>query len=122
MFVRGISEIAELKVSLKRLRSFLLNEEYHDQPETVGNGNSKYIEATKESIRIDNVCAKWNRNNSDMALDNINLSVRRGNLIGIIGPVGSGKSSLLQTILGNYKINSVFGQTETSCVIFLSSS
>lgn len=34
-------------------------------------------------------------------LHNINLSIKKGELIGIIGEVGSGKSSLLQAILNN---------------------
>lgn len=99
LFVRGISEMAELKVSLKRLRMFLLNEEFISyNTETKDTG--KYFEATKEALRLDNICAKWNRSNSDMALENVNLTVPRGSLVGVIGPVGSGKSSLLQTILG----------------------
>ena len=36
-------------------------------------------------------------------LKDINLNIRRGELIGIIGEVGSGKSSLLQAILNNLK-------------------
>lgn len=101
MFVRGISEIAELRVSLKRLRTFLLNEEFVSvQPVDQSNGVEKYIEATKSAINLEQFCAKWNKSNSDLALDNINLDIPKGHLVGVIGPVGSGKSSLLQAILG----------------------
>ncbi|KAG0370512.1 hypothetical protein BGZ54_006027 [Gamsiella multidivaricata] len=34
-------------------------------------------------------------------LKNINLDIRRGSLVAVVGPVGSGKSSLLQAIVGN---------------------
>lgn len=101
MFVRGISEIAELRVSIRRLKTFLLHEEF--VPTNSGemtNGMGKYIEASKDAIMMDNVCAKWSKNNSDLALENVNINVPRGYLLGVIGPVGSGKSSLLQTILG----------------------
>lgn len=106
MFVRGISEIAELRVSLRRLQSFLMHDEYESvRSEAITNGVDKHIEATRNSLTMENVSAKWNRDNSDLALDSINLNVHKGNLIGIIGPVGSGKSSLLQTILGQYYQN-----------------
>lgn len=101
MFVRGISEIAELKVSLQRLKAFLMHEEYAPaNSETLYNGNGKHFEATKDAIRLEHLSAKWNKNTSDLALENINLTIPRGHLVGVIGPVGSGKSSLLQTILG----------------------
>ncbi|KAF9983598.1 hypothetical protein BGZ75_004919 [Mortierella antarctica] len=36
-------------------------------------------------------------------LRNINLKIPRGSLVAVVGPVGSGKSSLLQAIVGNMK-------------------
>lgn len=36
-----------------------------------------------------------------MTLRNLNLSVKKGEFISIIGDVGSGKSSLLQAIIGD---------------------
>ena len=35
-----------------------------------------------------------------MSLKNINLEVERGALVGIVGKIGSGKSSLLQALVG----------------------
>lgn len=100
MFVRGISEIAELKVSLRRLKEFLMNEEFV-AVNTVAktNGIDNNFVANKDDIAINNLSAKWNRNSSELALENITLNIPRGSLFGVIGPVGSGKSSLLQTIL-----------------------
>ena len=37
---------------------------------------------------------------TDFRLSNLDFSVKQGELIGIIGKVGSGKSSLLTSILG----------------------
>lgn len=41
---------------------------------------------------------------SPVILDSIDLKVKKGSLVAIVGPVGSGKSSLLSAILGDMKI------------------
>jgi len=43
------------------------------------------------SIIFSNVTAKWIHDTSDNSINNINLTVRSGELITIIGPVGAGK-------------------------------
>jgi len=37
------------------------------------------------------------------ALEDINLTVRKGELVGVLGRVGSGKSSLLSAIIGDMR-------------------
>lgn len=97
MFVRGISEIAELLVTIKRLQKFMLNEEFVEVRHS--SNNNEILDNNKISLAFRNTTAKWNLT-SDSGLSNFNISVPKGNLLGIIGPVGSGKSSLLQAILG----------------------
>ncbi|XP_072393688.1 ATP-binding cassette sub-family C member 4-like [Diabrotica undecimpunctata] len=105
MFTRGVSEIAECLVAVRRIRDFLLNEEYDPNRSTSGmNGNVKSVDDFKEIISLKNLTVKWNLSFSDNALENISINVPDGQLIGIIGPVGSGKSSLLQTLLGELDI------------------
>jgi len=41
--------------------------------------------------------------NGDTVLDNINLKIREGDFIGVIGPNGGGKTTLLKVILGLIK-------------------
>lgn len=98
MFVRGIAEIAELFVAVKRLQEFLMNEEFV----IVGNANGNSKENclnNKIALNIHDFTAKWNSASTDNTLTNVNLVAPRGNLVGVIGPVGSGKSSMLQAVL-----------------------
>jgi len=44
---------------------------------------------------------KQSKLNNIIALKNINLKVKKGELVFIIGKVGSGKSTLLSTIIGD---------------------
>lgn len=47
-------------------------------------------------LEIKNVCKVFGKNESEIkALSNINISIRKGELIGIVGPSGSGKTTLL---------------------------
>lgn len=103
MFVRGISEVAELFVAIKRLEEFMMNEEFVPGLCSQNNNNSNYI-INKNAITLKQLSAKWHASSTDCALTNISLNVGRGRLVGIIGPVGSGKSSLLQTILGELEV------------------
>lgn len=51
-----------------------------------------------------NVTAKWEVNQSENTLENLNLQVEKGKLYAVIGMVGSGKSSLLSMILGEISL------------------
>lgn len=102
MFVRGIAEVAELLVSIKRIQQFLMNDEFHNASITTNNHLEKYKSPT--AIRLDEVTAKWNPAASDNTLENVSFNLPHGHLLGVIGPVGSGKSSLLQTVLGKISI------------------
>ncbi|XP_022162518.1 probable multidrug resistance-associated protein lethal(2)03659 isoform X2 [Myzus persicae] len=118
-FPQGVLTLAEMLVSIKRIQSFLLQDEKDKlKSETTStNGiemsntnNKKHTEnKTGNEENIDQSCnfgidilnasAKWILNQPDNSLNNINLTVRPGRLVAIIGPVGAGKSSLVQSIL-----------------------
>jgi zinc transport system ATP-binding protein len=51
----------------------------------------------QEAIAIQNL---WAGYNGDPVLENINLSVKELDFIGLIGPNGGGKSTLLKVLLG----------------------
>lgn len=50
-------------------------------------------------IYVTNATAKWSETLAENTLSNISVSVGPGTLLAVIGPVGSGKSSLLHLIL-----------------------
>lgn len=58
--------------------------------------NSQYVETPKETlIDIRNACLSID---GRLLLENVNMSINEGDLVYIIGKVGSGKSSLLKTL------------------------
>lgn len=98
VFVNGITQFAELLVSVNRIQEFLENEE-HQQLPAIRRSISSNMSDNK--VVLKNVTAAYDRNLGEPTLKKINIKVEKNCLLGIIGPVGSGKSSLLQTILGN---------------------
>lgn len=97
-FVRGVAEIAETLVSIKRIEEFLMLEEFQQQ-------NEKIILSGTDGVILERITAKWNADVKEDTLKHIDLRAKRGALIAIIGQVGSGKSSLLQAILGEIALS-----------------
>ena len=56
-------------------------------------------------ISFKNVSFKY-QNNLEDSLSNINFSIEKGEIIGIIGATGSGKSTILNLIMRNYDVTS----------------
>nr|CAI5864657.1 unnamed protein product [Callosobruchus analis] len=117
-FPQGISQVAEAKVSIRRLNQFMLYDEtqlakaikakdFHDRqnekstdkdgkPGELSNG----IDISMEPyIVLTNATAKWSDGSLDNTLTNLNLQITYSQLLAVIGPVGSGKTSLLHVIL-----------------------
>ncbi|XP_017069896.2 probable multidrug resistance-associated protein lethal(2)03659 [Drosophila eugracilis] len=117
-FPSGMSQFAELLVSIRRIKTFLMREEANiidksvqceekseEEQHLLGEvekktypiGNGKLPDVL---VDIKGLRARWSQDHHDPVLDNVNLSLQRGQLVAVIGPVGSGKSSLVQAILG----------------------
>ena len=54
----------------------------------------------EDILNISQVSCKWDQATNGNCLNNINLKACKNQIIGITGPVGSGKSSLLSVVLG----------------------
>jgi len=88
------SIVQQAEASQNRINEFL------SQKSGIINKNVKDYEISGEII-FNNVSLKYPETNIK-ALDNINFSVKAGESLGIIGSVGSGKSSILELIVRNY--------------------
>ncbi|XP_030475951.1 ABC transporter C family member 3-like [Syzygium oleosum] len=90
-----ISMIAQTKVSLDRISSFLcLDDLRSDVVERIPQG------ITDTAVEIIGGNFSWDLASSNPTLKDINLKAQRGMKVAVCGTVGSGKSSLLSSILG----------------------
>ncbi|KXT17553.1 hypothetical protein AC579_6187 [Pseudocercospora musae] len=96
-----ITAIVEASVAVNRLSDYFTAPEL--QEDAVLRGDP--VEAGEESVRIRDATFTWNKDEERNVLHDINFSAHKGELTCIVGRVGAGKSSLLQTMLGDlYKI------------------
>nr|CAD7575625.1 unnamed protein product [Timema californicum] len=103
LFVRAITEAAETLVSVRRLKDFLLQEELDDTRRLTHTTTERTF--NPYPVILKSVTARWKANSTGSTLQDINLRAKQGKLIAIIGPVGSGKSSLLQVLLGELTVS-----------------
>jgi len=67
-------------------------------PLKVGKAQDNNISFNRDIV-LKNVCFKY-ENSQDLSLKNINLTIKKGEKIGIVGGTGSGKSTLVDIIMG----------------------
>lgn len=93
-----ITSIIEASVAVGRLTSYLTAEEL--QPEAIIPKPAVEIMG-EESVVIRDASFSWNRHEDKTVLKDINFSAHKGDLSCVVGRVGAGKSSLLQSVLGD---------------------
>ncbi|XP_040061750.2 multidrug resistance-associated protein 1-like [Ixodes scapularis] len=91
-----ISNVVQTRVSIMRIQRFLLSSEVKEC--SVGRQLKE-----GDAVSVKNGTFSWFSHKTPV-LNNINVTVKTGQLIAVVGPVGSGKSSLLSAILGNLRI------------------
>jgi ABC-type multidrug transport system fused ATPase/permease subunit len=92
-----ITSVIESTVAVQRLMDYFTAEELQTDAVVF---EEPVDHAGDESVRLRDASFTWNRHIGTNVLENINFSARKGELSCIVGRVGSGKSSLLQSILG----------------------
>lgn len=93
-----ITAIVEASVAVGRITDFLMAEELQPNAVIVKPAPE---ELGEETVVIKNGTFSWNRHEAKSALKNINYTAYKGELSCIVGRVGAGKSSFLQSILGD---------------------
>ncbi len=97
-FVTGIQDLLErlpyYKQSINRFNYFLNLEEYKNQGKKLEKINS---------IELKHLSYLYN-NEENPVLKDINMTIKKGEKIGIIGQVGSGKTTLMNIIVGFYEV------------------
>ncbi|KAH8318690.1 hypothetical protein KR074_001766, partial [Drosophila pseudoananassae] len=111
-FPQGISQFAELMVSIRRLETFMHRPETQVRDKSITanpipksdiplNGHSPKSNGLSDNlIEFSQFQARWESHSVEPTLEDINLQLGRRKLVAVIGPVGAGKSSLIQAVLG----------------------
>jgi ABC-type multidrug transport system fused ATPase/permease subunit len=90
MLPLAASLIPQYMASFRRVQIFMEN------PNIVPVEQSK---SSDPQIDVENAAFQWSGSNEPF-LKNVNLKSKKGDLIMIVGPVGSGKSAVIQALLG----------------------
>ncbi|KAI9179360.1 hypothetical protein H9P43_004679 [Blastocladiella emersonii ATCC 22665] len=96
---RAFELLAELRVSMHRLESFLAisAREVHPAPASAATTDGADADTVLE---IADATLAWHPNRAPV-LSGVNVTVRRGELVAVVGSVGSSKTSLLRAVLGH---------------------
>lgn len=104
----AVEKLSEARAASRRIDSFMrVTIEQQYQSELF---SSSINQQGIGSIFISDGFFSWN--DEEPCLSSINLTITQGIFVGIVGPVGSGKSSLLAAILG--EMNLINGQLNTN--------
>ncbi|EDW47093.1 GM21118 [Drosophila sechellia] len=106
----AIIQTAQFLTSIRRVEQFMQSEELSSSDKSEGPfkdtvADPPYI-LLESAISIRDLKAKWDPNSPDYTLSGINLQIKPGSVVAVIGLTGSGKSSLIQAILGELKAES----------------
>jgi len=102
-FPAAIIQTAQVLASFKRVNKFMQSEEVHRRPR---NTEDTKTVLQNTAVSITGLKAKWDPKCPDYTLNGLNLRIQTGSLVAIMGSTGSGKSSLIQAILGELKAES----------------
>ena len=75
-----------------------------EEPDINDNGADPDLKVANGDIDMENVCFKYKKNGKKNVIDNINLHIKSGETIGIIGGTGSAKTTLVQMIPRLYDV------------------
>uniref|UniRef100_A0A452EG50 Multidrug resistance-associated protein 4 n=1 Tax=Capra hircus TaxID=9925 RepID=A0A452EG50_CAPHI len=92
-FPMAVEKVSEAVISIRRIKNFLLLDEITQlNPQLQSDG--------ERIVDMKDFTASWDEESETPALQGLSFTVRPGELLAVVGPVGAGKSSLLSAVLG----------------------
>ncbi|TRY74646.1 hypothetical protein TCAL_01629 [Tigriopus californicus] len=101
-----ITALIQASVSIKRINNYMRATELEEKNVTKDTRPSS--QGAKFAVKLNKASFTWNEEASEPTLKEIDVEVKKGSLVAIVGTVGSGKSSLLAAMLG--EINRIEGE------------
>lgn len=104
-------EVGGIIACFKRLQEFLLLPEQQDPRERTDASADAPVSQEKEAVGTTKSCVSFQNvtiSAEDSGIDllkDINLSIDPGTLVSVVGPVGAGKSVLLNSLLGETRVS-----------------
>ncbi|XP_063224757.1 ATP-binding cassette sub-family C member 4-like [Bacillus rossius redtenbacheri] len=103
-FPNAVQIASETMNSIKRIQKYLLEKEFESKATCASRHGT--VHGEKADVTLVDATARWTSSAICETIFKISLSVKHGKLCAVIGPPGSGKSSLLQAVLGELPLSS----------------
>ena len=116
---KAIERLSEMLVASNRIDAFMRLQIQQPQKRQLRINISETNKFQLDTIVMCNASFSWKGNMNRPCLSFLNLNVKPGQLVGIVGSVGVGKSSLLAAILG--ELNLVHGNLQVNGSVSYSS-
>ena len=100
-----IAGVVQCSVAIKRMNKYFNCEELESGLPTASTTRTaappREEDAEKKSaIEVENASFTWDVESEKPTLQDVNLNIKRGSLVAVVGAVGMGKSSLISALLG----------------------
>ncbi|KAK9441882.1 multidrug resistance-associated protein 1 [Metarhizium brunneum] len=94
----AISSVTEASVAVTRLNAFITADEVQENAVV---HNDTVTQTGAESVALREATFTWDRQQTNLAIEEVNFTGRAGELCCVVGRIGSGKSALIHAILGS---------------------